>query len=89
VGSGPIAPAAIAATRRAGVARPTVYRYIRDRDALVAAVIQRRALRFVDRAAQYMGQLDLEGRSVMITVCDVRLVAAVGARTSCGRWRSR
>ncbi|WP_028933809.1 TetR/AcrR family transcriptional regulator [Pseudonocardia spinosispora] len=42
--------------RRAGVSRPTVYRYFRDRDALVAAVIERRATRFAARAREYIGQ---------------------------------
>jgi AcrR family transcriptional regulator len=39
--------------RRAGVSRPTVYRYFRDRDDLVVAVISRRTRAFSGQARAY------------------------------------
>lgn len=40
--------------RRAGVSRPTVYRYFRDRDALVLAVIARRTRAFSSPAREFI-----------------------------------
>lgn len=40
--------------REAGVSRPTVYRYFGDRDALVAALIERRSRMLFDRARAFI-----------------------------------
>ena len=40
--------------KETGVSRPTVYRYFRDRDALVAALIERRARMLFDRARTFI-----------------------------------
>jgi AcrR family transcriptional regulator len=42
--------------RRAGVSRPTLYRYFRDRDGLVVAVIARRTRAFSGRARAYIDE---------------------------------
>jgi AcrR family transcriptional regulator len=40
--------------RQAGVSRPTVYRYLGDRDNLLGALIERRARMLFDRAREYI-----------------------------------
>jgi AcrR family transcriptional regulator len=51
--------------RRAGVSRPTVYRYFSDRDALVVEVVTRRARIFGVRAREYIsGRPDFPSKIV-------------------------
>jgi AcrR family transcriptional regulator len=40
--------------KRAGVSRPTVYRYFTDRDALIVEVVSRRSRAFSGRAREYI-----------------------------------
>ncbi|ANZ23877.1 MULTISPECIES: TetR/AcrR family transcriptional regulator [Rhodococcus] len=40
--------------KEAGVSRPTIYRYFRDRDTLIAAVIEVRSRRLFDQARAYL-----------------------------------
>ncbi|MEQ3549906.1 TetR/AcrR family transcriptional regulator [Pseudonocardia nematodicida] len=51
--------------RRAGVSRPTVYRYFSDRDALVVEVVTLRARAFAGRAREYIaGRSDFPSKIV-------------------------
>lgn len=51
--------------RRAGVSRPTVYRYFSDRDALIVEVVTRRARSFGVRAREYIsGRPDFPAKIV-------------------------
>ncbi|MDN5913752.1 MAG: TetR/AcrR family transcriptional regulator [Pseudonocardia sp.] len=51
--------------RRAGVSRPTVYRYFADRDALIVEVVTRRARVFGGRARDYVvGRPDFASKIV-------------------------
>ena len=51
--------------REAGVSRATVYRYVRDRDDLVLAALEREAVRFGDRLVRTVGRTSSVGDAVV------------------------
>jgi AcrR family transcriptional regulator len=59
-----------AIARRAGLSRPTVYKYVGDQDAIIAAVIQREFTGFLDRLRPVLEQR-MPFREHLVTVMTV------------------
>lgn len=51
--------------KEAGVSRPTIYRYFRDRDTLIAALVEARSRRLFDKARAYLRERETFAEQVV------------------------